>query len=396
MGVNAAVSPGQTSHPSLAFAENSSVPFIAYVDYQTCSCPQLQRYDGSSALWVAVVPNQKIGPSGAVSTSLAFAPNTSMPFLVYNDPSASYGATVVAFNGHGFSLVGRRGFTSGVALSPVIAFAPNSSVPYISYQDVSYKACVMKFSGSAWAPVGSLGFSADTQSLTLAFSPRTSQPFVAFSDMSLNSTATVQAFDGTTWVTVGTAGFSTDNAYPISLAFSPTTAQPYVAYPDSAYNYSATVMAYNGTEWIGVGPPGFSAQLQGWTGAALAFDPSSSVPFVAYSSASQIFVQSLDASTATWATVGSPGFTGGAAVDLSLAFNPTTAQPYLAYRDATSYNTFAMYYPGNVPPSPPLPPSPPSPSPPPPAPPAPPPTPPAPPPPPTHSWRSIASSSDGT
>ena len=71
--------------------------------------------------------------------------------------------------------VGSAGFSAGIANYTSLSFAPDGT-PYVAYRDVgnSNKATVMKYTGSAWAPVpvGSTGFSVGAATYTsLSFAP---------------------------------------------------------------------------------------------------------------------------------------------------------------------------------------------------------------------------------
>ena len=196
----------------------------------------------------------------------------------------------------------------------------------------------MRYSGVFWTLVGLAGFSAGrADSTCLVFQPSTNAPHVAYVDYGNGNRATVMAYDGSAWSAVGSAGFTSNAVYgtSMSLAFSPSTSQPYVAFSDSGNSNKATVMAYDGSCWAAVGSPGFSADTA--VQVVIAFNPSTNAPYVAYQDlncgSNQVTVMAYAASA--WSTVGSACFTADQADWISLAFQPGTALPYIAYQDAS-------------------------------------------------------------
>jgi hypothetical protein len=136
----------------------------------------------------------------------------------------------------------------------------------------------MKYNGTGWAPVGSMGFSAgEAPNVSLALDAQ-GTPYVAYRDFANGYKATVMKYDGSNWVPVGSPGFSAGDGNYIRLALD-AQGMPYVAYEDWANGHKATVMRYNGTGWAAVGSPGFSAGYAQST--SLALDAQGS-PYVAY------------------------------------------------------------------------------------------------------------------
>jgi hypothetical protein len=202
----------------------------------------------------------------------------------------------------------------------------------VSAQFNLYKDSPMDY---AWKYVGNAGFSAGVAyGISFAFSPSNNQPYVAYQDREfIAENATVMMFNGTNWVNVGNAGFSTDFPENISLAFSPSESFPYVAYSDLVGSgLKATVMMFNGTNWVNVGNAGFSAGEADCI--SLAFSPSNNQPYVAY----EDYGNSQKATVMTfngtdWVNVGNAGFSAGETEYESLAFNPSNNQPYVAFED---------------------------------------------------------------
>ena len=234
---------------NLVFQPNTSIPYLAFQDASVYSGGiTVMRYtDGNWSL---------VGPAGFSGgqincPSLAFAPNTSIPHIAFTDYQASFKATVMRFDDSGTWQNVTVGISSGQADDITLQFQPNSSVPYISFIDQGLSpasATVMRFTGIAWEFVGPqsvLDAAVSPNSLTMAMSPTTFLPYLAYGDRNAGKEATVLAFDGaSSWNTVGRPDFTSLAAY-ISLAFPPNSPQPYVAYQDydsSSGTYLATVV----------------------------------------------------------------------------------------------------------------------------------------------------------
>ena len=91
---------------------------------------------------------------------------------------------------------------------------------------------------------------------------------------------------GSSWIQVGPPSFSAGPANRISLQFQPSTSIPFVAYENST---QVTVMSYDGSVWNTFGPPAGPAADQVNIMASspaptgFSFQPNSSAPFLAYS-----------------------------------------------------------------------------------------------------------------
>jgi hypothetical protein len=132
-------------------------------------------------------------------------------------------------------------------------------------------------------------------------------------------------------VNVGSAGFSEGMASYISLAFDPSDSLPYVAFSDDGNNDKATLMKFTGINWVNVGNPGFSAGSAWYT--SLTFNPPGQ-PYVAFQdwgNSHKATVMKFDGTN--WVILGDAGFSTGEAVYTSLAISPSDGQPYVAYED---------------------------------------------------------------
>ncbi|MFA7242204.1 MAG: Ig-like domain-containing protein, partial [Sulfuricellaceae bacterium] len=239
------------------------------------------------------------------------------------------------FNGSNWVAVGSIGFSSAYSKYTSLAIASDGT-PYVAYQDGNNnnQASVMKFDGTGWVAVGNPEFSTGSATyLSLAIAPSGSpdagKPYVTYSDAALGGKASVMKFDGANWVAVGTDGFSVDAATSNSFAFA-TDGAPYVAYQDYGNGGRATVKKFNGTNWTDVGSAGFSAAGANYTSLSLASD---GTPYVAYIDASisnKASVKKFNGSN--WVTVGSAGFSTQWSVQTALAIT-ANGTPYVAYLD---------------------------------------------------------------
>ncbi|MEP7167902.1 MAG: hypothetical protein ABI855_00890 [Bacteroidota bacterium] len=109
-----------------------------------------------------------------------------------------------------------------------------------------------------WQPVGAQSFSAPVTvySLTSIALDYNGTPYVAYSDASVSGKLTVMTFNGTAWVPVGNIGFTAGQGYEMSMAID-TNNIPYVAFGDGANSSHSSVMKFDGTNWVYIGTPGF-------------------------------------------------------------------------------------------------------------------------------------------
>ena len=191
--------------------------------------------------------------------------------------------------------------------------------------DLSGKASVMKFNGSAWEPVGSPGFSAgEVGNLNLVFSHEI--PYVAYRDGVAGNKLTVMKFDGTSWIPVGSPGFTAEAAYDISLAMG-IDGHPYVAY--DVLNSGMKVVKYDGENWTHLETTGLSGNPNI---ISLAISPAGA-PFVAYRDipdGDKVAVMSYDGQR--WNRVGLNKPSTGAAYPGPLAF-AADGTPFIGFKD---------------------------------------------------------------
>ena len=183
------------------------------------------------------------------------------------------------FNGSAWVQVGSVGFSAGQADHTSIAI-DSSGTPYVVYKDYdnSFKASVMKFDGSAWEQVGIAGFSAGQADYTSIEFDSSDTLYMVYRDGANANKTSVMKFNGSTWVQVGSAGFSAGQASYTSIAID-SSGTPYVTYRDKANTNKASVMKFNGSTWENTGSAGFSVGEVYYITITL---DSSGIPYVVY------------------------------------------------------------------------------------------------------------------
>jgi len=160
---------------------------------------------------------------------------------------------------------------------------------------------------------------------------------IAVADGYSNSDEASGIFHAAGWVVVGSGGFSGAQADYISLAID-SGGTPYVAYMDysTSPQYKATVERFDGSSWTTVGSAGFSAGAALWTSIALG---GTGIPYVAFkdnSAGGKATVMRY--SGGSWAVLGSSAFSPGTYIYGSLAVFSSggTDYPYVSFKDGGS------------------------------------------------------------
>ena len=286
-----------------------------------------------------------LGNNGAYPT-LAFSPLTYEPYVVYRDNTNNWRATVKKFNGSSWSDVGTPGMSYASATYTQIAIS-NSGDPYVAYRDNARggKTSVLKYQSSTnWQYVGDDTFNdGGAGYLRLVFKPGTDEPYIAYADAASGGLAGVKKFNGTSWENVGTPGMGQGAvSNHLAMAFNPSTKEPYVAFSDTSIYTMAVVKKFNGSDWETVGNAGFSPDSIDYI--EIAFNPSTYEPYVVFvdetSDENKATVMKFNGST--WEYVGSPRFSAGIIFAPSIAFNPTTNEPFIAFGDASYSNKMSV------------------------------------------------------
>jgi hypothetical protein len=317
------VSPVAASFTSISLLNNN--PYIVYQDNESNGQLNGQAFGKmfNGTEWVAM----GVGPiSQGSAYDISTASNGSTPYIIYQDASNGYRATVKKFENNQWTTVGSVGFSD--ASMDYTSIAMYGNTPYVVYRDGarSSKATVKKFNGSNWETVGNAGFSlGSVQYNSIALNG--TQPYVAYHDVANGGKITVMKFNGSNWQTVGTAGFSTGPAYHPTIALRDTI--PYVVYSDRGLNAKATVKRFVGNNWVDVGMANFSAGEANYTSIKFV----DTIPYVCYQDYGNDGKATVKKFTGgNWVTVGSDGFSTGLAYSPSIAIAPDKL--YVTYRDS--------------------------------------------------------------
>ncbi|MFB6307471.1 MAG: T9SS type A sorting domain-containing protein [Flavobacteriales bacterium] len=129
------------------------------------------------------------------------------------------------------------------------------------------------------------------------------------------------------WEVVGLKGFNIARAEYTNIAFDPSSSTPYVAYQNDVDG--TEIRKYDGSQWTMVGSEVGSFAIE----QSLAFSRSSHKPYLAYQLGySEPFnVKKFNGNQ--WVTVGNDSLSTAGADGLSLAFPPSSDNPYVAFVD---------------------------------------------------------------
>ncbi|HXP51821.1 MAG TPA: hypothetical protein VN922_17830, partial [Bacteroidia bacterium] len=163
--------------------------------------------------------------------------------------------------------------------------------------------------------------------------------YVVYSDGMKGGKATVvYPPSTTTWTYLGTEGFSAGQAKYTTIGMGHT--QPYVAYQDMANGGKATVMTYTGGIWKVLGAAGFSKGIANYDCIAVSRHKAGSDSiYVAYSDGAhhnKLTVLKYSGSGTVWDTIGTSGFSPGAASYISLQLDTLSGTLYVAYSDSAN------------------------------------------------------------
>ena len=339
---------GQTDYAAITFNPKTDEPYVIYVDNSTFMTT-IEKFDGSD--WVSLGTPAK-GWGQSFYTKLAFNPETNEPYIAYNDNDTHHywvKATVIKFNGSDWETVGPFGFSEGQIGTIGFAFNPSTKEPYVVYRDYgnSKRATVMKFNGSNWETIGSAGFSSGVANYTnIAFNPATSEPYVVFMDDDNSNKATVMKFNGSDWVTVGSAGFSPGQVSDLNIAFNPVTNEPYVVFIGDDNSNKVIVMKYDGSSWAELGSIGFSVGQADTTVVSLAFNPSTSEPYVSYVDAnndSKVTVVKFESESVATPTASPAGGIYNSSQSVSLSTSTPDADIYYTTDNSTPTESSTHY-----------------------------------------------------
>ena len=336
-----APSAGNVYHTCVAL-DPSGIPYVVFRDESTT--PQykatVMKYVAGTG-WVTV---GSVGFSAGYTgiTRIAFDPSGT-PYVAYVDGATTpaYKVTVMKYFGGSWVNVGNAGLSAGAVSANDFNLSlaiDSSGTPFVGYSDG--KANVMKYvSGTAWTQVGPANFSGGLAPYACLAIDSSGTPYFAYQDASLANKATVMKLNagGTAWAAVGTAGFSAADAYNLSLAID-ASGTLYLAYRDGSTTpgYKLTVMkSVSGGAWTAVGGVGSSPGTTNYPSIAL---DATGTPYVAYEDGATTPANKASVvkwTGTSWTNVGSAGLSTGVAEYTTLAINSTGGKVYVAYKGDT-------------------------------------------------------------
>lgn len=321
---------------------SGAVPPVAYHsggNYLTAQSVTLTTATPGASIYYTVDGSTPSAGSTLYSGPISVASSLTLKAIAIKSGVDNSSITTESYVITRWKIVGESNFSTGQSNYIDIAFHPTTSEPYVSYTDyetVSYRATVKKFNGTSWESVGTDGFTPSRADGTqIAFNPITNEPYVVGG----YSYGTVMRYTSSTWTSVGSTitGASGSSPRIYSLAFHPTSTEPYLAFSDysGGRNGKITVKRFDGSSWVSVGSEGFSdvevARIQ------LKFQPVTMVPYVVYkrASAGTPVVERFNGSD--WEVISDSSFDSYNTI--SFDFNPTTTEPYvLTLGDVKKFN----------------------------------------------------------
>jgi len=285
--------------------------------------------------------------------SLVFNPASGLPYVAYVDEHNDYYPTVMAYNGTTWSLLGGVAVATHTSTLTCMAIDGNGIV-YAAYLDgVSNTVVVMKYTtATGWAPLTGAVSAGSAAGIAIAVDGN-GVAYIAYLDADNNSALTVKKYTGSAWAVVGGGPASPGAAGSFSLAVSTngTGTTAYVAYIDETLTPATPQVKYSsGGCWTLLGAN--SNTISSYTASGLSLKlTANAVPYLSYTDGTTgvtplnaATVQTYSAATGTWAVVGNPRFSPGAAGDMTLALSPGGI-PYVAFVDVlNSDKTTVMAY----------------------------------------------------
>jgi hypothetical protein len=327
---NPAFSRAWTSYQSLAIDPSGS-PVVAYSEDDNFGKVVVMRLDGM--VWDAVgTPGVSLGVDNCQSLVLDHLGNPVVAYLENYRKIKVMRWSGSAWNPVGDSIPELTSFASFGGLSLAL---DSTDAPIVAYCDAAHgnKITVVRLVGEAWTALGTPDISAGAAPNPCLVLDASGDPVVAYSDGANEYKATVMRWNGLAWSTVGGSGFTDGPSYELSLAID-STDNPVLAYFD-LYGNGTTVTRWDGLAWSAIGGADFALSTMS---PSLALDPTGHPVVGLIDESSGIYkatVMRWDG--LSWSAVGAPGFSDGEASNIGLALD-SAGEPVVAYLDATRGN----------------------------------------------------------
>lgn len=229
-------------------------PVLLYADSSNSGLLEVKRFDGNN--WIDL----NMAAQFAV-TSYNYTLATDRQNNVYVAYHYDTAVLIVQYNGSGWASMG---YVSALWLSvslaiskdntPYLLYAGNSGYPYAN------QACVSKFSGNTWTPVGTRGFTSGVNGFyypTIQLDTA-GVPVVAVQEDDGFERLSVFTLNSDNWSANDSRQFNKSRTYSVTQAIG-TDNKMTIGYIDHSYNTQGTVLCYNSarSKWDTLGSRGF-------------------------------------------------------------------------------------------------------------------------------------------
>jgi len=251
----------------------------------------------------------------------------SRPHIVFSDYKHGLKASVAAYNGESWELVGKPGFSDQWTQDGVIAIDESSGARYVALTALSGKlpyyggVSVWTLQNDRWTSLGLVG-NASFSRPSLAVIGGAPHVLTSWSsgDLSKPRPYAVMRFDDTSksWETVGGAPFAVSLVDEMVMAASARSdgQETYVAFSKSGWLYpkeahNITIMGLVKGSWLPIGGKDFVSG----SGLSLAVDPVNGFPVIAFQDMDNNKLTVMAYNGATWIALGGRGGASDAEID---------------------------------------------------------------------------------
>jgi hypothetical protein len=192
------LSAGPAHYTSIAIDIGGMI-YVAFEDGGNSNKATVMKYNGIA--W-GTLGNAGFSSSTAYYTSIALD-GSGVPYIAFQDWGYYRAATVMKYSSGSWTTVGSSGFSAGIAFFTSVALDTFKN-PYVVYQDLSVGitglATVMGYDGSGWSVVGKSGCSVGNVNFTSIAIDRDNTPYISFVDGGVSNKAIVMKLETVTGI----------------------------------------------------------------------------------------------------------------------------------------------------------------------------------------------------